>query len=472
MINKIKLHRLYDEFLKTDLILTKKLNDLGFNSKELNELIKIGIIKRIKKGVYTLNSFDDLFDYGNKLLEQFEYEKADLCFQKCFQFNSDNLNISLKFLLRNIQKKDYNKVLKILENLYSYDESNKNDINYYLYLLRSIVNFPDKYNNYIKSLKFEDIKCLQNNDEADIKNKIRFAVFQGKIDYASKHLNGYIFRTKNITTQNIIEKELLSQIIDIEKSNKKFILNLINAKNYEELIKYLLDKKDKSHLNKKEEYTLKLSQVFVEMQTSLSIPNKIIGNEIDIYEAIENNNYENALKLSVEYNKQNKISNRTNFITIILNDICDFINNLSNKSQIEFAIYNIRLLLKQKNLDGTFLALKEYLNLINKSEFELLIVKLIKINLLEGDFSFEKPLNIIKSLAKENYSFDIYQYIQEFYICLIEKKFDEAEIYLNIISKMDNYKDNKLILDLLKVLHLLEEKLEYRTDDIVEKLKK
>ena len=112
------------------------------------------------------------------------------------------------------------------------------------------------------------------------------------------------------------------------------------------------------------------------------------------------------------------------------------------------------------------------MNLINKSEFELLIVKLIKINLLEGDFSFEKPLNIIKSLAKENYSFDIYQYIQEFYICLIEKKFDEAEIYLNIISKMDNYKDNKLILDLLKVLHLLEEKLEYRTDDIVEKLKK
>ena len=56
MIDDEKLNRLYNGVLEGVELTTKKLNEYGFNSKELTELVQNGTLERVQRGVYTLKS--------------------------------------------------------------------------------------------------------------------------------------------------------------------------------------------------------------------------------------------------------------------------------------------------------------------------------------------------------------------------------------------------------------------------------
>lgn len=79
---------------------------------------------------------------------------------------------------------------------------------------------------------------------------------------------------------------------------------------------------------------------------------------------------------------------------------------------------------------------------------------MIKLGVLEKDNSFSKTMITLNNISNENYTFDVLEYMQEFYFSLSQCKFDCARIYFDILSnsnklsEQDNIKENlKQILD-------------------------
>ena len=68
MVNVEKLDMLYDKVIDGDELTTKKLNELGFNSKDIKDLIEQGILERVKRGYYSFKAVNNLFYYGKNNL--------------------------------------------------------------------------------------------------------------------------------------------------------------------------------------------------------------------------------------------------------------------------------------------------------------------------------------------------------------------------------------------------------------------
>jgi hypothetical protein len=489
MINEENLNKLYNGVLEGTELTTKQLNGYGLNSKDLNELIQEGSIERLKRGLYSLKSVDELFYYGKKLIYEKEYEKATLCFEKCFELDPTHLGACFQLFLRSIQKEDYQRTFELYENLFQSENEFYNvDANYYLYLLSIITEVPEKHREYARYLKIDDIKIPftdQRYKDIPLQNQVRSTTMQRKFSYALKQLNDLIFKHGNLTVQDIITRTLLHQAINAEKISKNTIASLINQKKYNEVIEHLLDKQCRHNLSVSEEYILKLSKKIIEIQESSKIPERRTVQAETLFEAIDTDNYNIALRLSTEYNEKNNISNDSNAINILLNDICALINSLSKPKQTEVkenkpieisnnktypatTFSSIISYLMKNDLDNAFYSLRSYMETIEKTEFEFLIIDLIKISLLEKDIAFTKPMIALTLISQENYTFDISSYIQEFYITLSQNKFEESRIYLDIISKANKLGQDCIITDgLYQVLESSEKALNYKRDNTV-----
>lgn len=487
MINEENLNKLYNGVLEGTELTTKQLNGYGFNSRDLNKLIQEGSIERVKKGLYSFKSVDELFYYGKRLIAYKEYEKATLCFEKCFELDPTYLGACFQLFLRSVQEKNYPRAFELYESLsQSENEFYSIDTNYYLYLLSIITEVPEKQRECARHLKIEDIKIPftdKRYKDIPLQNKVRIAVLQRKFPYALKQLNNLIAKHGNLTTQDIIARTLLFQAVDAEKMSKNTIVSLIKEKKYYEVVNHLLDKQDRHNLSISEEYILKLVKQVIEIQESSKVPERKVIQSENIFDAIDTNNYNIALRLSTEYNKKYNISNDENAINLLLNDICALINNLSKPKQVEenkqtktsnktsqpvTAFSSIISYLMKNELNNAFNSLRCYMESIGKTDFEFLIIDLIKISLLEKDIAFTKPMNALILIGKENYSFDISNYIQEFYITLSQNKFEEARIYLDIISKASKLGQDCIITDgLYQILESSEKILNYKRDNLV-----
>ena len=56
MISTDNYNMLYEEVINNKELTTKQLNNCGFNSKDINNLIEEGIVERIKRGLYKENN--------------------------------------------------------------------------------------------------------------------------------------------------------------------------------------------------------------------------------------------------------------------------------------------------------------------------------------------------------------------------------------------------------------------------------
>ncbi len=489
MINEENLNKLYNGVSEGTELTTKQLNEYGFNSKNLNELIQKGSIERIKRGLYSFKSVDELFYYGKTLIIEKKYEMATLCFEKCFELDPTHLGVCVQLFLRSIQKEDYQRAFKLYENLSQAKNKFYNiDANYYLYLLSIITELPEKHREYARYLKLEDIKIpLPDKRYKDIplQNKVRITVSQRRFSYALKQLNALITKHGNLTVQDIITRTLLLRAINAEKISRNTIVSLIKEKKYNEVVDHLLEKQGRHNLSISEEYILRLVRQIIKMQESSKIPERKMIQAENLLEAIEANDYNIALRLSTEYNEKNHISNNSNAINLLLNDICILINTLSKSKQVEkskeeqqqsktsstkseITFSSIISYLMKNELDKAFSSLRTYMKSIGKAEFEFLIVDLIKISLLEKDITFTKPMTALTLISKKNYSFDIASYIQEFYVTLSQNRFEEARIYLDMISKANKLGQDCIITDgLYQVLESSEKILNYKRDNSV-----
>lgn len=501
MINEENLNQMYNGLIDEKELTTKELNSYGFNSKDLTDLINDRVLERVKRGYYSFLSIDDLFYYGKQLIASKEYDKATACFKKCYKLNPNHLGACFQLFLRSIQSKNYEEAFTYFEHFYDSDnEYYNNDSNFYLYLLSMITEIPEQHREYAKYLKLEDIRVDFNDkrfNDPYSQTRVRISALNQKFTLASKKLNELIKQHGRLSVQDIITRTLLSQAIEVQNELKNNIANLAMEKDYKKIISHLEKVQEQHHLSAADECILFLAREVSKLEETGIIPKKEVISTNKLFEAINGKNFELALSLSKDYIKRNNINPSDNAMFMLLKDITELIKTKTNKveakqvvtspvkeaepvnnintttpqtnaspmtSNITFA--TVVGYLMQQDFDNSFRALRGYLNSINKSEYEFLIIDLIKISLIEQDVAFSKPMIALTYVSRENFTFDISEYIKNFYETLAQNRFTEARIYLDIISKSNILGQNCVLTDgLEQVLNTTEKMLNYKRNN-------
>ena len=87
------------------------------------------------------------------------------------------------------------------------------------------------------------------------------------------------------------------------------------------------------------------------------------------------------------------------------------------------------------NYEKTIEDIHNYLNKIAKSEYEFLVINLLKISLKEGNLEFTEVKNILKDLKDNNYDFDLLEIIGSFKKAISVKNYEIAKLYFGIINQ-------------------------------------
>ena len=507
MINEENLNKMYNGLIDEKELTTKELNSYGFNSKDLTDLINDGVLERIKRGYYSFLSIDSLFYYGKQLIASKEYDKATACFEKCYELDPNHLGACFQLFLRAVQSRDYSKAFTYFEHFYNSDnEYYNNDSNFYLYLLSMITEIPEEHREYAKYLQLEDIRIDFNDkrfEDPYSQNKVRISALNQKFTLASKQLNELIKQHGRLSVQDIIVRTLLSQAIEIQNVLKKNIINLATEKKYKEIISRLEEVQEQHHLSVTDECILFLAREISKVEETGIIPEKEVVSTNKLFEAINGKNFELALSLSKEYIERNNINPNDNAMFMLLKDITELVKTKANKFKDQPVVETIAKkvepvptikttnpqinsvpmtgnitfatvigYLMQQDFDNSFRALRGYLNDINKREYEFLIIDLIKISLIEQDVAFSKPMIALTYVSRENFTFDISEYIQNFYETLAQNRFTEARVYLDIISKSNKLGQSCVLTDgLEQVLNTTEKMLNYkRNNEILDRV--
>ena len=352
-----------------------------------------------------------------------------------------------------------------------------------MYLLNYITDIPGKYKDMVEGTNYYSIKIPSDDKRySDVMsyNRARSTAIKGKFSSAWRILYAITIKNRGYTLQDIAEKNLLTQTITEEKKSRKVVNSLVSEKKYDAVIDYLENKRKKHKLNTIEEYIIKLSESYLIIKNSSTIPIEKNIDTDNLFEAIQANKFDLALKINNEFNKEREIANEDNTLNIILTDICKLINSLkkSNTNKKPDIVEELQKEVKSDNnfmslvsslmsndIDSAFKYLECYLLEIGKSEYGYIITNLIKLSILEKDIAYTAPMLELSLMNSNNYQFNINNYIQKFYLCLSSERLDEAEIYLNIISsatKINNIDFN--VKNLYKILENYQSRINYQAN--------
>ncbi len=499
MLKEEKLNKIYEIIINGVELTTKELNSYGFSSKDLSDLTNDNTLERVKRGHYKLISVDGLFMYGKKLISLEKYDKATACFEKCYELDPNHKEACFQLFFRKIKNLEYNEAFKYFDRFFSDDNQFYNlDSNFYLYLLSNIIEIPDKYKKYVKSLEFVDIRVDFMDERYEDKiayNAIRSDAFSQKFIKAFKELKNLIDNRKKVTIQDLVTKTLLDQAIKKQRKVKREINILINNKQYEDVITYLENIEKNTHLSLTDKYALQLTKDLVDIITTSKVPKKRDIYKDDIFAAIDAKDYELALTLSEKYLNEENIEKSDNCINILLTEINNVLRKISNndkvietpkekepdvgtnntkklvepmanKTQQDNNFIDIINYLMDNNLDTAFETLKVYLESIKKKEYESLIIDLIKLSLVKHDMTFTKPMIALIYISKGTYQFNVSEYIKEFYIALSQNMFDSARVYLDIISFSEKLGQQSISINGLKQILTIAEGIINNKEDI------
>ena len=473
MIDNEKMTALYYEVINGSELITQKMYNIGFSKGDLTTLINRGCLKRIKRGHYSFIDTDALFKYGKHLLSTDRYKEAFTCFEKCHELDHSHSDTCFQLLLRRLKSEDYTNSFELIgELLKSENVFYQIDARLYLYLLSTITDIPKEYRQLSKFLGFDDIAIpmdkIPNEENLQTyfvaQNKIRKLLYTKKFTSACHQLNNLLESYPPKRVQDLILKELTGQAIEANKPNKEHIINLVREKRYVELIKYLTDIRKIRRLSRLELYTLSLARDYTIIKANSKYPIPIDIETENIFQAIDAENYELALKLSYKYKEEIMVQKDNCVLNYLLTDICSLINSLpktdtldtiqesehsilnGNKEQEEM-IKEIIDNLKNNQTELAINLLEQYLKLLNKEEYKSLIINLIKISTLERDSMFQKPEKALSLMSRRKHKYYPYSCVKEFYNALYYNQLEIAEIYLDIIKQY-----SKLELESINVL--------------------
>ncbi len=396
---------------------------------------------------------EELIKEGNYYIENKDYNNAIKCYLKCLEIK-DNSYIKLKLSYLYLLLNDYETSCYYFINSYQIDSDYINiDYNLGLYLFSMLINLPDEYLDSVLNMTIEDIEILETDigyQDIEFSNKIRNLLLNQSFTLVNDYITSNPDFTSNIF--NLIIKELVTKIIKFKKEENKYLRNLIKNQSYQEIIDYLENSQKVRKLNEYLEYCLKLVKELINLKDNLESVDKINFKTNSVYKAIDCKDYERALQLEknncyktkedinsdilylllskiVLELKVIKIINDEDIFDIDLGEIFEDNNSsLENNLDYELVFSNIVKYLNDNDLYQLYNEIDKLLNSINKVNYRFLIIDLIKL----GDL--DKVKELIKKLTLDIYEFSLGEYINYFYNSLVNKRYSETHIYLDIIK--------------------------------------
>jgi len=374
MINEESLYNLYEKVINNIELTTKQLEECGFNSNDLKDLINQEILRRDKIGYYSFLDDDELFKYGKYLILLSQYEKAEICFKKCYQINPYSYKTCFQLFIRNVKIKNYEKAFEYFDKFFNSDNPfYNNDSDFYLYLLSFVTDVPEKYKAYSRCITFDDVKVSKKDtryENIKLQNQLRQAVLNQKFGYAFKFF-GEILKNGRMTQELEIIRTFLSQINKVQKDNNIKIIELLRLKNYDAIIKIMESIEERHNLNIIDEYVFIMAKDLKRIEKTKIIPEITNLRSNGMFDAIYNHDYVLALELSEKYNYKNSLTDDQNIIYCFLKEIVCLINKIQNETK-----YNVEEnVLKAMRLINSGMSNVEVYILLDLKEYEIKIVE-------------------------------------------------------------------------------------------------
>ena len=466
-MTEIQITTLIDKMNNQDTITTKEILSLGLTKNDIEKLLKNNTIERIERGKYILiKSIHQ--NEENLISEEDRVLIANKLWRLIAHYKHNKAYYSLKELLDNnyICLQDYNLYIYLLHNL---DEHTAPNINIALEDTLFDTNeniFPFPNNSVRKNIFFNNIQTareeyLNQKDKKEEISKYNYAIMSITMTLLNRLYN------KNHSPEN----EIL------------IMKRMIMDKKYDEIIEYLSTPKRMLHY-----FYIKqckaLAQKYIDIRDNIIDPTRITSNikcKSFLAECIANNNFKVAVELSKNYSVSKSVPLEDNHVYLILKDIISLIDSKRKPIDVEPIIEcNTESVIKNKqneeekqqvinitsivpyliknDIDNALINLRAYLKSINKMEYEFLIIDLIKICLIEDDLTFSKVMINLSRISNQNYSPNINEYIELFYTAISNMNANLAELYLDIIIKInDIIKANLLTDSLIEVLSMIKD---------------
>lgn len=462
MVNNLKINKLYDEMIKVDEISTKEIKNLDFNGNDISELVDTGIITRVRRGYYIIGDVSKLYGYGRLLIELKRREDAMLCFEKCFQIDNTNVDVAHQLFINSVKINDCDKAIVYFDVLYQSDPNSKRYL-FYLYLLSFIVDLPDKYKDIVSNITYDDLKYEEDSPKNKYQNYIIGLVMNGKLPYAFSKKNNIIY------FEDYADRIMLKEATANYAKYKASLEALIRDAKYVDAINLLKKENEVRNLSIYNSYLMYLMEDILSIQETSKVKDVVVvEHTINMFNAINNNNYELALELCIEHNEKINLKNEDNMMFILLSRIVELkkqyvttedvvvleevINEevIPGKEVIPFSDIVSSLVNNDINFNNV---LYDYLDGINLVGYYDFIIKLIELANIDGK-GYTGVLIVLTQIVNGSYVFDSNYYIRLFYESIGSNELDKANIYLDILEMSDSVYES-LIQDLRKVMDVL-----------------
>lgn len=462
MITNEKIENLYSKVVSGEELTTKLLNNCGFNSKDINNLLDKNLISRIKRGYYDLVSLESLYEYAKKLIEKGDYVQAGICLDKCYEINPGDLNIQFYQLYTSIKTNNYKKIFYYFDDIYfgDVDTLEYNDVarnNLILYLLNYITDVPEKYKELSKKINYKKVKLKKDTNEKDIIteiNRIYYVACQRLFAPALFNFSNF-FETNEKSNYDLIIGALLQKADVVQRKNKTKFYTMIEDKNIDGIIAFLERLKGKILLRKSELISLSIAYSIKNMNSTGELPLIDYSETNSLITALDNHNYPLARTLCEEYNKSKGLDVNKSYVYLLSSIANEVVGELyekqgSQKSSAQQC--NIIGDLKNNDIANAINKIDIYLNNMGMSSYKFIILGLIRISILEKDSSFEKVTRVLNNMESKTYNADINEFIRLFYLALSNNNFDVASTYLDIIKRFEIIGIECKFVDLLNTL--------------------
>lgn len=446
MINKENLTKMYEGVVsaRKNELKTSQLKSYGLHSRDLTKLMEEGILKRVKRDYYQIISVEDLYNHTKYLVSTKNYDGLKYLLEECYKIEPGYRDICLRLFYYHVRNNNYLESMKYFDVLFhTGNESQMKDNNCYLYLLNMIIDLPEEYHDYANKIKFEDMK-IDSNDRnySVINNKIRYKLFNRNFNALIKQIESKKY------IQNPTIKALIIGVMKEQERIQKYIAILSKEKKYGDIVEYLEQIQKKRYLNNKNKHYLFLAQNLLEMKKTRKVPTPVDFPINSLFDAIDSKNFELALSIQDAYIQEKRISPENDTFHILLTDINNMIKEIKNEKyekpnseevnievETKSSIIDICDYLTSQDFEKAFSSINRYLKEKNKEKYQFLIEDLVRISLKDEDTDFIEPITTLMYIGLNKFSLDVENYVRKFYFSMEQDKFDEASIYLDMISK-------------------------------------
>lgn len=419
---KEKINKLYSMDLNKRIVFDREdLYNLELGEKDIYELITLGLISNITDDVYTFK-YEKLYEYGLKYMKEENYTLATKCLLRQYHIHNDKE--LLKMLFYCIKKE--NSIIDILK--YYYDKVNdKISLDCYdlciIKLLDDITELPKEYKEIITDEK--TIKEIENKTKDTKKVQLMISILNNNYKLTNEIL-------KEIPS--CFNIEMIKYIIHIKIGRKYKLKNMIINKKYSDVLEYLKSVKTE---DKECIYIIKLINILEQIELTQTIPQKTSLNSKNIFEAIDNNDFDKALKFA----------RKETTLQILLEDITKKINDLSIKKtrkaidrlKIARDLYNKISLKLNKGIitHEVYQLIDEYLEYFKSKKYRFIVDELIKVCELKKDYRYsEVKMFLSRKMERNNPTVHLKPFVTQYKNSINYENKEISKTYLNIINEI------------------------------------